>query len=275
MKDGVKANALVKTKPAVSDLQMTPQKFVEAALASKLFKDTSDAAQAYIKITLGASLNLDPVTSMASIYLVQGKPSLSTNLMVARVLQRADRYRYEILETNDKKCSIQFWHRVEDYTEDGKMVKRWVKPGPPEVYSMEMAKTANLLKNPVWASHPTNMLFNRAFSNGCKKYCADLMNGVPLYAPEELDPNMKLTVTSDGDVIPDAEYIVQPQPTAPKLDTGLVADVRKLLADTGSDEKAFLTTLCSKDSAEKLTQSEAEKAIRLLQSKKANRPEPF
>lgn len=280
-----KQTALVKKQSVVSDLTMTPQKFIEAAIASKLFRDTADAAQAYVKITLGASLNLDPVTSMASIYIVQGKPSLSTNLMAAR-LNQCGYGRYEILEKTPEKCRIQFYRLVEDWTPDGKAIKKWVKPGPPEEYNLQLAQKAGLTKNPVWQGHGMNMNFNRAMSNGIKTYFPEILNGVPLYAPEELDPDMKLTVTADGDVVPDAEYTQAPAPKKPVpvqvKDAGnwsdSVSDIRnleisQLMAATGTDEASFLTTLLQKDAIEKLTGPEKDKVVSILKQKQKAQPE--
>lgn len=255
----------MKAKPAVESLQMSPQKFIEAAMASKLFKDTADVAQAYVKITLGASLGLDPVTSMASIYLVSGKPSMSANLMAARVKQ-SGRYRYEVLEKSAKQCRLQFYELLEEWS-DGKVTKKWVKPGPEEVYSVEMAAKANLTKNPVWQNHPANMCFARAMSNGVKAYAPDLMMGVPIYTPDELDPNMRMSVTADGEVVPDAEYV-----TAAPAGPDRVGEIRALMADTKTDEKEYLNLLCRKDSADRLTASEQDKVIGMLKSKKNAQP---
>jgi hypothetical protein len=263
--------AVAKTKPAVSDLTMTPQKFIEAALASKLFKDTADAAQAYVKITLGASLNLDPVTSMASIYIVQGKPSLSANLLAARINQ-SGYGRYEVLEKTPEKCRIQFYRLVDDWTADGKVVKKWIKPGPPEEYNLQLAQKAGLTKNPVWQNHGMNMNFARCMSNGTKTYFPELLNGVPIYTPDELDPNLRMAVTADGEVIPDAEYSVSPPPS-PKTDR--TAEILALMQQTKTDEKGWLTALFGKPKASELTGTEQDKAVAVLKSKLAATPQPF
>jgi hypothetical protein len=212
---------------------------------------------------------------MAAIYIVNGKPSMSANLMAARV-KLSGKYRYEVLTKDESKCSIQFWELIEDWTADGKQIKKWVKPGPPEVYTVELAKKAGLTKNPVWTNHPMNMCFARAMSNGVKTYCPDLMNGVPLYTPDEMDPNMKMKVTADGDVIPDADYVIaapkaEAGPPDPALAKG-IAEIRILLAKAGASEKDFLTQLCKVDSAEKLTLVDQQKVIQMLQQRLAASP---
>ena len=37
-----------------------------------------------------------------------------------------------------------------------------------------------------WRKYPKNMLFARAISNGVKWHCPDVMNGQPVYTPDEM-----------------------------------------------------------------------------------------
>lgn len=265
-----KTTALAKApKGGITDLSITPEQFAKAAVASGLFKDTKSVAEAYIKMTLGASIGVDPATAMNSILLVNGKPSFTANLIAARIKQ-SGKYRMEVLAKDANQCSIQFYEQIEDYTEDGKRIKRWVKPGPPEVFTMAMAEKAGLTRNPVWKSFPMNMLFCRALTNGAKTYCADVMVGNPIYTPDELDPTMQMAVDQDGDVVPVAQYTVNqtPQPEAQsKADSSQVKEIRELCAKTGTEEKAFLTTLCKVESADRLSAKDATKAVSMLQQK--------
>jgi hypothetical protein len=262
------STALVRPKQSMvnSDLKMTTEQYLKTAVASGLFKDTKNIAEAYMKVTLGESMGLDPVSSMASIYIVQGKPSASTNLLASR-LKQSGKYRYEVLEKSATKCSIQFFELIDDCTEEGRSFRRWVKPGPPEVYTIEMAKAAGLTKNPVWISHPTNMCFNRAMSNGIKAYAPDLVGGVPIYTPDELDPMMPVKVTADGDVVPDAEYTVSPTADANS------GELTELIARTGSDPKS-LCDYFKVSSVDKLSASQQAKAVQMLREKERALPKP-
>lgn len=249
----------------VTDLSLSAEQFAKAAVASGLYKDTKSIAEAYIKMTLGASIGVDPATAMNSILLVNGKPSFTANLIAARIKQ-SGKYRMEVLVKDATQCSIQFYERIDDYNEAGKPIKVWVKPGPPEVFTMKMAETAGLTRNPVWKSFPQNMLFCRALTNGAKTYCADCMVGNPIYTPDELDPDMKMVVDADGDVVPDAKYVVANHSEAKAAEPDRLPEVRSLMERTQTDESQFLNYF-KKDSLEKLTASEQAKAVQLLTEK--------
>lgn len=263
------STALVKPKAGVTELSMTPEQFIKAAVASELYKDTKSLAQAYIKLTLGASLGIDPATAMSSILLVNGKPSFTANLIAARIKQ-SGKYRYEIVEKTDKKCSIQFYEQIEDYTPDGKQIKKWIKPGPAETFSVDMAKAAGLTKNPVWSSFPMNMCYCRALTNGAKTYCPDVMVGNQIYTPDELDPNMKMQVTQDGDVVPEAEWTSAPTPTVTQKGVR-TEEIEKLIVQTGADRKGLLA-YCKVTSLDQLTPEAEEKVIQMLKAKEQATP---
>lgn len=259
------ALAKVQTKSGVSDLTLTPEKFIESAIKSGLFKDTKNVAEAYIKITLGASLGIDPATAMASIILVNGRPTFTANLIAARIMQ-SGRYRYEIKEKSATRCSIQFFQKIEDWTKDGKQFFRWIEPGPPEVFTFEMAKRAGLTRNATWTSWPEAMCFCRCLTAGARAYTPDLWVGNAIYTPDELDPQMKLVVSPEGEVIPDAEYTV-----TPARGGDLVQEIESLLAETGADRVKFLKHF-GVASPEKLTPDDQVKAVGLLKTKRDSAP---
>jgi len=216
------STALVKKNASVTDL-VDAQKFAQICMQSGLFKDTTDLAKALLKISYGRALGIDEATAMSSINIISGKLSLSGNLIAVRIKQ-SGKYRYEVIEKNEKKCSIQFFERIEKYLPDGRLIYEWIKPGPPEVFTFEMAKRANLTRNPVWASHPEAMCFNRALTAGAKTYTPDVFVGFPVYSPDELDPDLPIRVI-DGEVVVDAT-VVDPPPS-PKAVAVIEAEVSK------------------------------------------------
>lgn len=245
--------AVVRKNSGVTDL-LDSKKFAEVCIQSGLFKDTTDLAKALLKISYGRALGVDEATSMQSINVIQGKLSLSANLIAVRIKQ-SGRYRYEVLKKTDKECQIQFYEKIEDYLPDGRVTNKWIKPGPPEVFTVEMAKRANLTRNPVWGSHPEAMCFNRAISSGAKTYAPDVFAGMPIYTADELDPDLPIRVV-DGEVVVDAHTVDAPPsekavalvastvnrksvstevPVAPTLEM-----LKTLVAETGSDLQNLL-----------------------------------
>jgi hypothetical protein len=153
-----------------------------ALLASSgYFKDARDMAQAAVKIQAGAELGIPPVAAMSSIYIVEGKPTLSAVLMGALV-KRSGRYNYRVVEHTAEKCAISFFEGKEQIGVS--------------TFTLEDAQAAGVLRNPTWSKYRRNMLFARAMSNGCRWYCPDVFGG-PIYTPEELGEQR---VNAEGEV---------------------------------------------------------------------------
>lgn len=149
---------------------------------SGYFKDARDAAQAVVKIMYGRELGFSPVIAMSGIHIIEGKPSLSANLMGAMV-KRSGRYDYKVRELTDNQCIL-------DFTQNG-------QPCGDSVFTMADAKRAGVVRSGgSWDKYPRNMLFARALSNGVKMYCPDL-SMCPIYNPEELGAE----VNGEGEVI--------------------------------------------------------------------------
>lgn len=153
----------------------------KAMAASGFFKDTAGVAQAVVKILAGRELGFGPVAAMTGVYIVEGKVTLSANLMAAAI-KRSGRYTYRVRELSNEACRIEFFERSESV-------------GVSE-FTMADARLAKLAGKNTWQSYPRNLLFARAMSNGARFFCADVFGG-PIYTPEELGA----PVDADGEVI--------------------------------------------------------------------------
>lgn len=185
--------------PAIStmdDLARVAKLFAD----SGYFKDSKDAAQAGIRILAGLECGFGAFASMAGVHIIQGKPTLSANLM-ANAVKRSGRYNYRVTNHDDQGCTIEFFERW-----DGK----WQGVGESS-FTLEDAKKANLLNNPTWKNYPRNMCFARAMSNGVRWYCPDAL-GINAYTPEELGAN----VNEDGEII---EVVAQSSASQTKPET--------------------------------------------------------
>lgn len=165
------------TPKTIAEMQSLGEVFVR----SKFFADSTDAAQAIVKVMAGAELGFPPIASMTGVYIVKGKVSLSANL-IAAAIKRSGRYTYRVLKLDDSGCEIAFY---EGGTEIGS-----------SSFTREDAQRAQLLGKETWRSFFRNMAFARALSNGAKWHCPDVFGG-PVYTPEELGAN----VDGDGEVI--------------------------------------------------------------------------
>lgn len=157
---------------------------------SGYFRDIRDQSQAVVKILYGRELGFSPVVSMLGVHVIEGKPSLSSNLL-GTLVKRSGKYDYRVTESTDKVCTLEFFVCSSTPGGAGKRESLGVSS-----FSMEDAQRAGLIKpNSGWAKYPRAMMFARALSAGVRLHCPDV-SACPLYVPEELGA----TVNEDGDV---------------------------------------------------------------------------
>ena len=116
-----------------------------------------------------------------------------------------------------------------------------------ELFTIEMAERAGLLKNPTWRSYPEAMLFSRALTAGMRTHCPDALGGSPAYTPEEL---------GSDDVVP--VTVTEPAPPAPALvpDAELLAKAYAACGDAGLSDDGLIALVdeLSKGAAQTLDQ---------------------
>lgn len=173
---------------------------------SGFFSDSRDASQAIVKILAGRELGFGPIASMTNVYIVNGRPALSANLIAARI-KSSGRYDYRVRELDDKHCSIEFFQTNGTRESLGL-----------STFTLEDAKRAGTKNTDKF---PRNMLFARSLTNGARWYCPDVFN-MAIYTPDELGA----TVDEDGAVLPAETVIVEQatQPTAEPTRAPLPAD---------------------------------------------------
>lgn len=164
-----------------SDTAIGTEKLGQIMVKSGFFKDTRDEAQAIVKILYGKELGFGPMASMLGVYIVEGRPSLSAQL-IASAIQKSGTYRYRVREWTATVCRIEFFERGESLGESS--------------FSMEDATRAGLAGKQVWKAYSKAMLWARAISQGARAYTPDVFNGA-IYTPEELGA----VVNAEGDVI--------------------------------------------------------------------------
>lgn len=199
---------------------------------SGYWQDTRSQAQAIVKILAGAELEFGPITSMNGINIIEGKTSLSANL-VGAAIQRSGRYRYRVVEHDDKHCVIDFFELVGGQRE---------KLGTSS-FNMDDAKAAGLLqsKSRMWEKYPRNMVFSRALTNGARWYTPDVFGG-PVYTPDELGAEVDET----GNAI----EVIEVEPFVPIRDRQ-VEDTSPKRMITNADERVWQRWLEVRSEGEK------------------------
>jgi hypothetical protein len=171
---------------AVRTDELGVERLGEIMFKSGFFKDVKDASAAIVKVLAGRELGLGPVASMRGVYIIEGRTSLSADL-IAACIQKSGKYRYRVRDWTAKVCRIEFFEDSESL-------------GFGE-FTIEEAAQASLAGKATWKSYPKAMLFARAMSQGARAYCPEVFAGA-IYAPEELgadvDGNGSVIVTDAG-----------------------------------------------------------------------------
>lgn len=163
----------VTARPTSGTLVTTtdPIQLAEHFARSGFFKDAADLSKAVVKITAGEELGFGPMASMQGIHIIEGKPSLSAN-MLAALVKRHPAYDFVPVRIEDGGAEITFLQNGE-------------KIGT-STFTMKDAERAGIAGKQNFKRYPKAMMFARALSRGVRWYCPDVTAGSPAYVPEEL-----------------------------------------------------------------------------------------
>lgn len=154
-----------------------------------------NAANAFVAAETGAALGLEPLQALASIAVINGRATLSSDLMAA-VIRRAG-HTLRIVETSPESVTATLI-RADDKT--FKFEVTWDK---------DKAVKAGLWgqKGP-WSQYPTQMLRARAITEVARQGASEALMGM-IYSPEDFGA----TITDTGEVI-EAEPVDEIHATA-------------------------------------------------------------
>lgn len=170
-------------------------RMAKMAHASGLARVASPEAAGVILLT-GAELGLSPMQSLRGIYVIDGKPVLSADLMVA-VVKRSDVCVYwRTVESTDTSCTVE--------------TQRDREPAPArKTWTRADAERAGLLGKKPWQQYPSDMLRHRAAAALAREVYPDLLLG--LYTPDEIEP----IADAPGEAITEIDAPAQEPPQRP------------------------------------------------------------
>ncbi len=179
------SKALVKHQPLTVE-QVT-------ALSRDLAKSTllpaelrGKEANVMFAVMTGAELGLSPMASIRGIHVIDGKPTLAADTMLAVVINSGAAEYFELVESTAKQATY-------------RTKRAGAKAEVVYTYTFEDARAAKLLKpNSGWEKHPKNMLRARCISMLARIVYPDILAG--LYAPEEFQ-------VAGNENVADAEFI--------------------------------------------------------------------
>lgn len=197
---GVSA-AVVRTGELMPRSFESLMKLATMAATSGLAKVSSPEQAATIIMT-GLELGLTPMQALRGIYVVEGRPFLSADMMVALVRQSGQCVEWDVVEKTDTRCTIRA-QRV-----GGKPIERG--------FTREDAQRANLKS--VHASYPATMLYHRCCATICRELWPDILLG--MYASEEqgdevsFQPSSRVVASRPEPVVVDVAVTTE-APAAP------------------------------------------------------------
>jgi len=146
----------------ISDIRELASAAVKSALLGGAIKS---AEQAFIIIATGMELGLQPMQSLRSIHVVEGKPVLSAQLLVALAKRHPDCMYFRLVESTHEKATFE--------------TQRKGDPKPTQkTWTIEDAKRAGLTGRPNWQRHPSAMLEARCSAALARLVYPDHLMGV-------------------------------------------------------------------------------------------------
>jgi hypothetical protein len=171
------------------------EKLAKSSLVPASFKNPVDA---WYAILYGANLGLSAIYSLSNVSVINGKPGLSADAMLA-IVKRSSEYGGITVHATNESCNVKltrnYANGVVDVTETA--------------FTIDDAKAAGLLdsKGQMYKKYPKRMLRARAVAFACRDAFGDLLAGT--YSPEEMENETDRVIAPQK---PDYEVIETPQP---------------------------------------------------------------
>jgi hypothetical protein len=165
--------------------------------------------QALALMLLAQAEGLHPAIAARDYHLIDGRPALKADAMLARFMASSGRVEWH--ELTDAKVSATFSHPA-----GGSLKIEW---------SIEMAQRAGLATRDNWKKYPRAMLRSRVVSEGIRSVCPGVITGV--YTVDEvMDMGMAPAPEADPTVVAEvpAAAAVVVEKAAPVLSEGEISD---------------------------------------------------
>lgn len=153
--------------------------FVKSGFLPKAVNTPEKAITIALK---GRELGLPPLTAFAHIHVIEGKPTMSAELMLAQLYKHIPGFIANFTETSNSACIIKAKRPNGEWAEFA--------------FTEADAQSAGLLMKPVWKQYRKAMLRARCISAMARVMGPDALMGVS-YTPEELGAE----VTPTGDIV--------------------------------------------------------------------------
>ena len=244
--------------PALPEQVNFARMLADASLLPRAYQ--RQPANVLLAMQMGYALGLSPVDAINSIHVIEGKPSMSADLMAALVRRAGHKLRIR-----------------EEATQDGpRVTATLIRRDDPDfefvvVWDRAKARAANLHGKGNWKTYEAQMMRNRAVTEVARQGASDVLHGV-IYDPEELG-GIPPASHSDQQVTPASP--ISPMQPEPEPDTPISREQMQELGALMKSERLtkskmleFAADVTGRKigSAEDLTSDEAALVIEALRS---------
>lgn len=226
------------------------------------FYGAKSVDSAVIIMLTGKNLGLSALQSLGGIHVIEGKPCLSADLMVAVVRRSGLCESWRTVESTASKCTIETKRR-----DDASCTSK--------TWTVDDAKRAQLSGKSIWLKYPAQMLRHRCASDLAREVYPEVMLG--LYTQDEVDN------ANDGEVIvtsthPVIESVKSYLPTVVSVESAAgvyvdhEADMLKSGVDSGIQGQARdLLTKYLEDTGHRGVKVKFNKAVAAEQTRRSTR----
>lgn len=200
--------ALTKPDPTLTEdglrlMMAAAKRYVDSGL---LPAEVNTPQKALVIMKAGRELGIPDTYALRNIHVVKGKPSCSSELLLALVRRTYGPGAIRVGKTTNEACTVQYreqgWDGVSEYT-----------------FTIEDARQAGVTNSGTWRAYPAAMLRARCISAVVRFAFPEAIAG--LYTPEEL--GAEVLVTDDGgvqvvDVEPSNVTPIRQEPAPPADD---------------------------------------------------------
>lgn len=228
-------SALVETpSKSISSISLAPQSFDQALQFAEVMSKSNLVPKEFagnpgnilVAVQWGAELGLQPMQAMQNIAVINGRPSLWGDSVIALV-KASPACEYVVEEASDDQATCR--------------VKRKGEPEQTRVFTKADAQKAGLLSKPgPWTQYPKRMMQMRARSWALRDVFPDVLRGMPI-AEEVMDIPAEKDVSPPKTATAIAEAARQPVIESTQERDNLIFDLEAVAQDLGIDayEKAF------------------------------------
>lgn len=172
-------------------------RIAKSLASSGMFKDVTQAEQAFGKILLGRDLGLSPTQALLSIDIVRGNVQIRGKRLLAWVKQ-SENYDYEVLERSPERGAIRFFEKSKR-TGDWRACEPDIEFTYAEAEKVGLTKPSRNGEPSIWTKWPANMCLWRCASIGVNLHCPDLTGGIPVYTEADSFDERREVGDSEGD----------------------------------------------------------------------------